>query len=92
MVTIKGTKISVRHAKESIEGMKKLIYAYQHRIEHLDKCPICGDCDTCPWMILTGGDCHSNYFWQIIESPRRRANRIKQLKRWIVIYEGALEE
>ena len=92
MVTIKETRISNEHAKESIEGMKKLIYAYQHPGERLDKCPICGDCDTCPWMILTDSDCDRNYYWQIIQSPRRRANRIKQLKRWIAIYEGALEK
>jgi len=92
MVTIKGTRISNKHAKRDIRGMKKLIYAYQHRIEELDECPICKDCDTCPWTILTGGDCNRNYYWQIVQSPRRRANRKKQLRRWIKIYEGALEK
>jgi len=101
MVTIKGKKISNKKARESIKGMKELIYHYQHPFEKtlvFDRCPICGDCDsgdcdcgTCPWILLTGNNCRGNYHWQVVQSLRRRQNRIKQLRRWIKVYERALE-
>ena len=97
MVTIKGKEISDQLALDSIKAMERLIYLYDHPKEFLH-CPLCDlpaiseCCDHCPWTLIKNNRCGSNnYFTVTREDPKRKRNRIRQLRRWIKIYQKALE-
>ena len=97
MVKIKGTEISNKIARDSIKLMEKLIYLYENPKEYFS-CPLCDlpatldYCENCPWRLIKSTFCGSNNFFTVIrEDPRRKRNRIRQLGRWIKIYQKALD-
>ena len=90
MVTIKGKEISEDLALDSIKAMERLIYLYKNPKDFLC-CPLCRmnvECEYCPWHILKNTTCHS-FVW-VVEDPLAKRNRIRQLRRWIKIYQKAL--
>jgi len=99
MVTIKGTKISNKLARDSIKAMEQLIYLYKHPKKY-KKCPLCAfqegapmrkkSCHRCPWYILKDRSCVLSHFSSVRFSPTATRNRIRQLGRWIEIYKKAL--
>ena len=94
MVKIKGTEISNKIARDSIKAMERLIYLYRNPNNFLT-CPLCRinrGCRKCPWGILKSRTCRGKTFSAILEDPKRTHNRIRQLRRWIKIYQKALKE
>ena len=92
MVTIKGTEISNKIARDSIKAMERLVYLYKHPKEYTG-CPLCRVlCHRCPWFILKGHDCVGSWFSNVISDSRATRNRIRQLERWIEIYKKALKK
>ena len=98
MVTVKGTEISDQLALDSIKAMERLVYLYRNPNNFLT-CPLCNikgkkDCSECPWDVITGQTCIlKNFYFHLISlNPRRTRNRIRQLRRWIKIYQKALKE
>ena len=91
---------------ENIEAMKKVITQYEGAIKHKvcareyrlhiaeeGRCPLCDtasySCRSCPWMVILGDTCSSKHiYWS--ENVKEQKNRIRQLKRWIKIYEKEL--
>ena len=103
MVTVKGTEISDQLALDSIKAMERLVYFYKHPDE-IKRCPLCnfregpflpGEadkyCRKCPWLVLKGYSCTNSLFSMVNYDPQRKYNRIRQLRRWIKIYQKALE-
>ena len=96
MVKIKGHEISEAIAKESIKAMERLVYLYKNPKEYLE-CPLCvifidlDTCEKCPWTILKNYCCSGAMFCHVSMSRCRTRNRIRQLRRWIKIYQKALD-
>ena len=98
MVTIKRKEISKDLARDSIKAMERLVYLYENPKEFVT-CPLCriphfGEgCHKCPWILIENRHCGgSNFFTVTSEDPQRTRNRIRQLRRWIKIYQKALKE
>ena len=96
MVTVKGTKISNRIARDSIKAMERLIYLYEDPKE-FTTCPLCplftrNLCNLCPWEIIKNTNCRGSHFVDVYRDPERTRNRIRQLRRWIKIYQKALKK
>ena len=93
MVKIKGREISNKLANNSILAMKELIRRYTLGEYSENVCPLCplhSGCDHCPWRIINNSGCEGYNFNDVVSDKKRTKKRIRQLRRWIKVYEEEL--
>jgi len=87
--------------------MEALLKWYEGKGDKIAHCPLCSIaqnfdncCETCPWNVCEGHNCDNTKFGGLFKVCDLRTNptpkwadyRIRQLRRWIAIYEKAAAE